>query len=589
MAMMQCRLSSLRVLATYQPPYSDGRNTGQECLRYMKDETAPACGPTSRATGPALHRRPKYKDGLHSKAPALTSSQMKRATLVSPATLNRIFQEVNEAWKRCDFQSAIELMERTGRRDPANAGLLLDLGRMYGQRHDYAAAERCFERALRITGQKTEMLAAAGERSFSFSNFSLAESYLKRALERNDVSPATIVKLAEVHERNRRMEEAAGLADRALRADSACAPALLLRARLDRQAGRLEAAEQRLRTFPANADPSLRASAAYEMGGILDRQGRYDEAMAAFLAAKDLLRPNAAPHLAELKIVRQRLQAMQAALNADAVQRWLAAAPDLPPPRRVALLAGHPRSGTTLLEQVLDSHPDIVSAEETEIFHFDAYIPLTRSLPLDSPMFEVLESASIGALLQSRNQYFETAEKFLNQPVGGRLLIDKNPSLTFLIPALIRIFPEIRLLIALRDPRDVVLSCFMQSIPLSQVSSAYLRLESTVAEYAAMMNLWQALKPMIAGHFLEARYEDMVEDLESVARKALDFLGVPWNADVLGFDAHARQKVVRSPTYADVTQPVYKRAVGRWHHYQKYLEPHLEKLEPFVKAFGYEL
>lgn len=58
---------------------------------------------------------------------------------------------------------------------------------------------------------------------------------------------------------------------------------------------------------------------------------------------------------------------------------------------------------------------------------------------------------------------------------------------------------------------------------------------------------------------------------------------------MLGFDKHARQKVVRSPTYADVTQPVYKRAVGRWHHYQKYMEPHLPKLEAFAKAFGYEV
>jgi hypothetical protein len=80
----------------------------------------------------------------------------------------------------------------------------------------------------------------------------------------------------------------------------------------------------------------------------------------------------------------------------------------------------------------------------------------------------------------------------------------------------------------------------------------------------------------------------MVEDLESVARKTLDFLGVPWDARVLGFDEHARKKPVRSPTYADVTQPVYKRAVNRWRNYQKYLEPHLEKLAPFVKAFGYE-
>ena len=102
------------------------------------------------------------------------------------------------------------------------------------------------------------------------------------------------------------------------------------------------------------------------------------------------------------------------------------------------------------------------------------------------------------------------------------------------------------------------------------------------------MNTWQTIASRMKNLYLEVRYEDMVEDLESVARKTLDFLGVEWDATVLGFDAHARQKVVRSPTYADVTKPVYKGAVGRWRNYRKYLEPHLEKLEPFVKAFGYE-
>jgi len=102
------------------------------------------------------------------------------------------------------------------------------------------------------------------------------------------------------------------------------------------------------------------------------------------------------------------------------------------------------------------------------------------------------------------------------------------------------------------------------------------------------MSTWRTLAPLMPQPYLEIRYEDMVADLESVARKTLDFLGLSWDAKVLGFDTHAQKKMVRSPTYADVTQPVYKRALGRWRHYQKYLEPHLEKLEPFVKAFGYE-
>ena len=80
----------------------------------------------------------------------------------------------------------------------------------------------------------------------------------------------------------------------------------------------------------------------------------------------------------------------------------------------------------------------------------------------------------------------------------------------------------------------------------------------------------------------------MVNDLESSSRRALEFLGVPWDANVLRFNEHAQKKLVRSPTYADVAKPVFKTAVGRWRNYQKYLEPWLEKLEPFVKAFGYE-
>jgi hypothetical protein len=101
------------------------------------------------------------------------------------------------------------------------------------------------------------------------------------------------------------------------------------------------------------------------------------------------------------------------------------------------------------------------------------------------------------------------------------------------------------------------------------------------------MGIWQTLKPLIKNPYLEVRYEDMVADLESVARRALDFLDVPWDAHVLDFHEHARQKRVSSPTYADVTQPVYKRAQGRWRNYEKYLAPYLDKLEPFVKAFGY--
>jgi hypothetical protein len=201
----------------------------------------------------------------------------------------------------------------------------------------------------------------------------------------------------------------------------------------------------------------------------------------------------------------------------------------------------------------------------------------------------VLETVAPGVLQQSRQNYFRCAELFLANPIAGRLLIDKNPYLTDLIPVLIRVFPEIKLLVALRDPRDVCLSCFMQCFfPLGTTNFTYLSLEDTVGEYAELMSMWTTVAPLLKNSCLEVRYEDMVDDLEPVARRTLDFLGVAWDERVLRFDEHARQKLVRSPTYADVTKPVFKTAVGRWRHYQKYLEPHLARLEPFVKAFGYE-
>ncbi len=515
--------------------------------------------------------------------------KLKRSPLVSQGSLDRILQAAQQAWHQKDFQQNIELLERAVRLAPSNVGIQLQLGRMHGLRYDYAAAGRCFEQAVRMSPHKTETLALAGAHSRDFRDPKIGERYLMRAVEQKDATPEMLADLAELYERLRRLADAAQLIERALKMNPSCALALLGRARLERQAGRLAAAEQILRDFPANAHRFIRVRAWYELGGILDRQGRYDEAMSAFLEAKTILKPDAAPFAAGLQTIHYRLKLLAESVRPEMFQRWFDSGADHQPPRRLALLGGHPRSGTTLLEQVLDSHPDIISAEETEIFLDEAYLQLTRNLPPGTLMLPALEAAQTGVLQQARAAYFRSMDLSLGQPVGGRLLIDKNPSLTFLVPALVRIFPEIKLLIALRDPRDVVLSCFMQPFfQIAQTNSAYLTLDGTAEEYAAVMGVWQTVKPLLKNPWLEARYEDMVDNLESVARKTLDFLDVPWDERVLGFDRHAREKVVRSPTYADVAKPVYKSAMGRWRNYQKYLEPHLKKLEPFVKAFGYE-
>jgi tetratricopeptide (TPR) repeat protein len=510
--------------------------------------------------------------------------------LVAAGSLNRLLQAAEAAWEQGGHQECIESLQRAHRLAPSNTGILLRLGHMLGLRYDYAPAESCFEKALRLAPKKIEMLTEIADQCLNFRNPEIGERFLRRAVEQPDATPRACVQLAELCERLRRLPEAAQLVQRALTLNSAYPPALIVHARLERQAGRLEAAEQGMRSLLTRPHPDdwTHAQGWYELAAILDRQQKYDEAMTAFNQAKSFFRPMAGRPLAELKMLRSRLKVMEANVSSELFQRWFDDGAALLPARRLALLCGHARSGTTLLEQVLDAHPDIVSAEETTIFLEDAYEPLRRNHPPDAYMLPVLEAAGVPALQQSRAAYFRSMDLAIGKPVAGRLLLDKNPALTFTIPAFVRIFPETKFLVALRDPRDVVLSCFMQNLPLTQMGAAYLTLEGTVEDYTRLMNNWLTLSPLIPGHCLVVRYEDMVEDLESVARKTLEFLGVPWDAKVLGFDEHARQKTVRSPTYADVTQPVYKRAVGRWHNYQKYLEPHLQKLEPFVKAFGYE-
>jgi len=514
---------------------------------------------------------------------------MKQPPLASVDSLNRMIQAANACCLRGDFQQGAKFFEQASRIGPANWQLLVQSGRAYLFNQDYADAERCFEKVVRIAPHNTEALAAIGRLSFEHHQRRMAEVYLRRASEQPDASPDTLARLAAIYERLHRLEDAAAMAERALQLDNGCALARLTQVKMCRQAGRLVEAERALRPLLTAADREFRVRGFYELGGIYDRQGRYDEAMTTFLEAKALLLPDAPPLLAQMQTIIRNAKDMENNASVEMLQRWHDSGRELQPAHRLAFLGGHARSGTTLLEQVLDSHPDIVSADETFFFYFKGYDFLTRNLPEGTSVLAGLEAAQTDALRQARANYFRSMESHLGNPIGRRVLVDKNPTFQDLILGYVRIFPEIKLIVALRDPRDVVLSCFMlPHWPIGRGNVTFLNLEGTVETYTRTMGLWRTLKPLIKNPYLEVRYEDMVDDLASAARRTLDFLGVPWDPRVLAFYEHARNKVMHAPTYADVVQPIYKRAAGRWRNYQKYLEPHLEKLEPFVKAFGYE-
>jgi tetratricopeptide (TPR) repeat protein len=498
----------------------------------------------------------------------------------------------SEAGRRKDFETYFRLMHEADRLAPGNPMLLLDLGAAYGARMEFARAQQYFEAAIVASEDRAEVLAAAGLRSRNCLRYDWAEHYLKLAAAQPGMTPDTLGKQAEMCERLRRTDEAQAAVDRALKIDPNCDLAMLVRSRLRRSAGRLTEGEQDARDVLArdNADGwSTRIRAGYELAANLDRQCRYDEAMAALAHAKSEIIPNAILAFAEQQIVQRRLREIAAGVTAERLRKWAAA--HTGEPRPIAVLAGHPRSGTTLLEQLLDAHPDVVSAEETPIF-FETYLHLRRTFPPEVGMLGVLEGVSNASVRQGRSSYFRMVDAFLDAtgtPGGpGKFLIDKNPSLTSMLPALVRVLPGVRIIIALRDPRDVCLSCYMQPLPINPVSSAYLSLERTVDEYCSVMGFWLALKPLLGARTLEVRYEDVVDDVRGQAERTLNFLGLEWDPSIAKFHERAAEKLVRSPTYAEVSRPISKGAIGRWRHYRSHLEPYLHKLAPFVKAFGYQ-
>src|ERR1043166_788922 len=141
---------------------------------------------------------------------------MKRRHLVSRGSLPRIFEAATEAWRQQNYPETIALLERASRLDPANPRICFDLGRAYGLRYDYSAAERCLEKAVRLVSPKADALAEAGRRCQEFGQYEMATHYFERASDERGVSADVLVTLAELYERGPRAGEAAALIERAL-------------------------------------------------------------------------------------------------------------------------------------------------------------------------------------------------------------------------------------------------------------------------------------------------------------------------------------------------------------------------------------
>ena len=250
-----------------------------------------------------------------------------------------------------------------------------------------------------------------------------------------------------------------------------------------------------------------------------------------------------------------------------------------------AFLIGFPRSGTTLFQQILDGHSKIEVIEEQPVL-------ATLAAEINEKLGgypEALTAINKAGFNDFRDEYLRA----LGQHAAGGAkakLIDKLPLNITQVPMILKLFPDAKFFLALRHPCDSVLSCFMQNFMLNNAMSNFLTLDDTTRYYEEVFSLWLGYVETLAPDFHAIRYEDVVADLEKQAKAAISFLGLPWEEGVLDYREQAKAKTrIRTPSYSQVVQPIYKDAAGRWKRYEKFLKPHLGRLEPFCDTFGYSL
>jgi len=190
-------------------------------------------------------------------------------------------------------------------------------------------------------------------------------------------------------------------------------------------------------------------------------------------------------------------------------------------------------------------------------------------------------------IASARALYFQTAEQ-LQGRADGRRVVDKMPLHMAKLPAIQRLFPAADVVLVERHPCDAVLSCFMANFSPNHAMQSYTRLDEAARTYAAVFENFSRARELLPLRVHAVRYERMIADLESEMRPLLAFLGLAWRDEVLDNQASAaRRGAVRTASYAQIGQPLYQRAVGRWERYRAHLAPVLPILDPWIERLGY--
>jgi tetratricopeptide (TPR) repeat protein len=453
---------------------------------------------------------------------------------------------------------AQQALERLLLLDPDDADALLRLGVIHARAGRPLRAAAQLERAVVLRPDWAEAWLRLGTATFRAGRILEAEAPLRRALELDPGLWAAAVSLASVLERSRRPDEARALL--APLVDQPLPPATVAMTWAGLQR-RLGAPEQALPVVQASLRTTMpapeRALLLHALGDVLDDLGRWQEAFEAFDAAN---RGRGFPWDAAAHSVR-----VDRLIDAFSHRALAGAARAGCDTSRAVLIVGLPRSGTTLLEQLLSSHSQIAGAGELDTLRRigqrisrAAGAPgqwFHQPLAVDRDLLDQCATAYLGALEQRAG--------------AAPLITDKMPDNFLQLGLAALMLPGCRVIHVARDPVDSGWSCFRQPFgPGLAWSCSIADIAAYQADHARIMTHWRAV---LALPVLELRYEDLIGQPEASLRRVLGFLGLDFEPACLAF--HRSERLVTTASHAQVQQPLHGRAVGRAQPYLPWLGP----------------
>jgi tetratricopeptide (TPR) repeat protein len=475
---------------------------------------------------------------------------------------------------RYEFPRAIALQQRAIALQPARADGYLKMAETYYAMNLFREARHSLDRAKGLAPDSPRVHHLSCLVNQSQGKVAEAQQHLDRALAMAPGNPEMLCAQANLYTDQGLFAESAAVAREVLRLRPGFPPAWYQLALVARDEEREEVAGKIALILAQNkASPLQRMQLNFALGGLLEKSAEYDRAFACLAEANSLKRKMFRFSLApQEKMVNRICEVYDAgAVRRFAGKGWRSGVP--------IFILGMPRSGTTLAEQILSSHPEVHGAGELPLLK-ETVTGYLRIQPLDDGLSPdiVLRARDLPEL---GRRYVEGLREYAP---AARHITDKMPGNYLFLGLIALILPEAKIIHCVRGPLDTCWSIFKKlfshghqyAYDLEELGRYYLL-------YRRLMEHWQRVLP---GRFLELCYEDLVADQEGQTRRILEFCGLDWQPACLRFERNRRP--VHTASAVQVRQPLHRRSIGLWKRYAQELQPLRALLQSCQDAYSAE-